>query len=260
MDWYYARNNERIGPVEEKELVKLLGAGEIQQNTLVWKEGMADWVQIGTLSEFSSLLQGSAGLPVPGLAVATGAGDLVTCAVSGRQYPRDQVLKIGNDYVSAENKAVYLQRMREGVGLGGAMEYAGFGNRFLALLVDWLILTIISLVIFIPAFFLLIGNLERLETFGIVLQLGLNLVSIGLIVVYQTIFIGRWGATPGKMICKLKVVRSDGSDLTYGRAFGRACAEILSYWSCYIGFIIAAFDDQKRALHDYICDTRVIYK
>jgi hypothetical protein len=29
---------------------------------------------------------------------------------------------------------------------------------------------------------------------------------------------------------------------------------------CYIGYIIAAFDGQKRALHDHMCDTRVIYK
>ena len=29
---------------------------------------------------------------------------------------------------------------------------------------------------------------------------------------------------------------------------------------CYIGYILAAFDDQKRSLHDHICNTRVIYK
>jgi len=29
---------------------------------------------------------------------------------------------------------------------------------------------------------------------------------------------------------------------------------------CYIGYLIVAFDDQKRALHDHICNTRVIYK
>lgn len=241
-------------------MVRLLGTGEIQQSTLVWKEGMSDWVQLGALPEFSSLAQGAAPAAVPSFAGAAGQSDWVTCAVNGRQYPRDQVLKIGNDYVSAENKAVYLQRMREGVGMAGVMEYAGFGNRFLALLIDWFVLTVISLIIFVPLFFLFIGSLQNFEEMGILMNLGMNVISMGLVVVYQTIFLGKWGATPGKMICKLKVVRSDGSDLTYGRAFGRACAEILSYWSCYIGFIIAAFDDQKRALHDYICDTRVIYK
>jgi uncharacterized RDD family membrane protein YckC len=27
-----------------------------------------------------------------------------------------------------------------------------------------------------------------------------------------------------------------------------------------IGYIMAGFDDEKRALHDRVCDTRVIYK
>jgi uncharacterized RDD family membrane protein YckC len=27
-----------------------------------------------------------------------------------------------------------------------------------------------------------------------------------------------------------------------------------------IGFVMAVFDGQKRALHDHICDTRVVHK
>jgi uncharacterized RDD family membrane protein YckC len=27
-----------------------------------------------------------------------------------------------------------------------------------------------------------------------------------------------------------------------------------------IGYIMAGFDEEKRALHDRVCDTRVIYK
>jgi hypothetical protein len=30
--------------------------------------------------------------------------------------------------------------------------------------------------------------------------------------------------------------------------------------TCFIGYIIAAFDNEKRALHDHICTTRVVYK
>jgi len=35
---------------------------------------------------------------------------------------------------------------------------------------------------------------------------------------------------------------------------------MVSGLACYIGYIIVAFDDQKRALHDHMCNTRVIYK
>jgi uncharacterized RDD family membrane protein YckC len=54
-------------------------------------------------------------------------------------------------------------------------------------------------------------------------------------------------------------VDAGGGKIGYGRAFGRSCAEILSQLICAIGYIIAAFDDQKRALHDHMCNTRVIY-
>jgi len=60
-------------------------------------------------------------------------------------------------------------------------------------------------------------------------------------------------------VFKLTVVDSSGGKISYGRAFGRSCAEILSQMICAIGYIIAAFDEQKRALHDHICNTRVIH-
>jgi uncharacterized RDD family membrane protein YckC len=77
---------------------------------------------------------------------------------------------------------------------------------------------------------------------------------------YQIFFLGKYGATPGKMACKLKVVTAEGTPITYGRATGRFFAEKLSGLTCTIGYIIAAFDDQKRTLHDHICGTRVVYK
>jgi uncharacterized RDD family membrane protein YckC len=80
------------------------------------------------------------------------------------------------------------------------------------------------------------------------------------VVLYNTLFVGKFAATPGKMACGLKVVDAEGGKVKYGRAFGRACSEILSGMVCYIGYIIAGFDQQKRALHDHICSTRVVYK
>ena len=79
-------------------------------------------------------------------------------------------------------------------------------------------------------------------------------------VAYDALFIGRFAATPGKMMAGLKVVDANASRVTYARAWGRAFAEILTGLTFSIGYIIAAFDGQKRALHDYVCDTRVIFK
>jgi uncharacterized RDD family membrane protein YckC len=60
------------------------------------------------------------------------------------------------------------------------------------------------------------------------------------------------------MAMGLKVVRADGSPVSIGLAFGRYFAKMLSGFILLIGYIMAAFDAQKRALHDMICDTRVI--
>ena len=77
---------------------------------------------------------------------------------------------------------------------------------------------------------------------------------------YETWFVGRFQATPGKMALGLKVVRPNGDRVSYARALGRYFAEILSGLTLAIGYIIAAFDEEKRTLHDRICDTRVVRK
>ena len=42
-------------------------------------------------------------------------------------------------------------------------------------------------------------------------------------------------------------------------AVGRYFAKFLSSITLCIGFIIAAFESEKRSLHDHICGTRVVY-
>jgi uncharacterized RDD family membrane protein YckC len=77
---------------------------------------------------------------------------------------------------------------------------------------------------------------------------------------YETIFIWKYGATLGKMAVKIQVVTSEGGTLSYGRSVGRYFAKWVSNLTCLIGYIMAAFDEEKRALHDRICNTRVVMK
>jgi uncharacterized RDD family membrane protein YckC len=60
------------------------------------------------------------------------------------------------------------------------------------------------------------------------------------------------------MVIGVKVLRPDGSPVSLGRAYGRYFAKFISALTLLIGFIMAGFDSQKRALHDMICDTRVV--
>jgi uncharacterized RDD family membrane protein YckC len=73
--------------------------------------------------------------------------------------------------------------------------------------------------------------------------------------------VGKYGATVGKMAAKIKIVNADGTPVSYGKAAGRYFAEILSSMICGIGYLMVAFDnEEKRALHDRICNTRVVRK
>ena len=75
---------------------------------------------------------------------------------------------------------------------------------------------------------------------------------------YETLMIGKYGATLGKMAAKVRVVTAEGGKVSYGRALGRYFSKLLSGMICAIGYIMAAFDEEKRALHDRICNTRVV--
>jgi uncharacterized RDD family membrane protein YckC len=55
-------------------------------------------------------------------------------------------------------------------------------------------------------------------------------------------------------------VRPDGEKISYARACGRGFAELVSSIILGIGYLMVVFDEEKRALHDRICDTRVVRK
>jgi uncharacterized RDD family membrane protein YckC len=141
------------------------------------------------------------------------------------------------------------------------LAYAGFWIRFLAKIIDGLI---VGVVVGLPiAIFILPrvlsgspAQLQSLLSYLAAPQWQLLETALGLI--YSGVFLGKFGATPGKMALGLKVVMPDGSPIGWGRAFGRSAAEIVSRIICFIGYIIAGFDAQKRALHDHIASTRVI--
>jgi uncharacterized RDD family membrane protein YckC len=92
-------------------------------------------------------------------------------------------------------------------------------------------------------------------------QLPFLAISLVIWLAYEVILIAKYGATLGKMACRIKVVTADGGPISYPRSFFRYLAKILSGFACWIGYIIAFFDGpQNRALHDHICNTRVVYR
>jgi len=75
---------------------------------------------------------------------------------------------------------------------------------------------------------------------------------------YEAFFLVRNAATPGKMALGLKVINVSGAPISWGKAIARFLCYYLDQLTLLIGYIIAAFDVEKRALHDHICGTRVV--
>jgi uncharacterized RDD family membrane protein YckC len=147
--------------------------------------------------------------------------------------------------------------------------YAGFWIRFVAKLIDGIILGVAGLILFIPVLLMFGGGaaLGR-RGFGdgamfgpaMVGVLGVSrLIWLALSTFYEVYFLSAHGATPGKMALGLKVIRADGGPISPMLAVARHFAEWVSAIIFMIGYIMAGFDPEKRALHDRICETRVIH-
>lgn len=138
--------------------------------------------------------------------------------------------------------------------------FAGFWIRFVAYIIDGIILNLIFTVIgFIiglaQAEYLL--DLEQSPEIAAPIIFLLLLLGLGYFVGMES---SEKQATIGKMAMNIKVVDDQGQRLSTGRAAGRFFGKILSGIILYIGFIMVAFHPQKKGLHDVMANTLVVYK
>jgi uncharacterized RDD family membrane protein YckC len=77
---------------------------------------------------------------------------------------------------------------------------------------------------------------------------------------YDVLLNGRFGATVGKMAIGARIVVWDGSRLGYSRAALRWLAARVSDLFFGAGYLLIAVRKDKRALHDLLAGTRVVYK
>ena len=250
MPWYYAKDNQRFGPYDDSQFAAMAGQGTIAPDTLVWKDGMQNW------QAFHEVTPPTPGAPSLERAVS-GDSPLVVCSSCNRTFPEDEVIQYQGSYICAACKPIFQQQLREGASFDSGWEYGGFWIRFVARVIDSMLM---ALIVFVPAFIIAMlsmgSNPDAFSTLYGLSQVWSWVIAIG----YDTFFIGKWGATPGKMACGLRVIKADGTRVTYLRAFARYWATQLSTLILLIGYIIAAFDEEKRALHDHLCSTRVIRK
>ena len=143
-------------------------------------------------------------------------------------------------------------------------EYAGFWVRFAAYIIDSIIISAGLLIV--KLFFGIVSLIgpEFLSTAfdsAILFQYSLRDIILYLAsAAYFVLLTYYTGTTLGKHVMNLRVISTKEvaqpsfADLLYRETIGRFLSGILC-----IGYILAGVDREKRALHDILCDTRVIY-
>ena len=126
MEWFYVADQKQVGPFNDAEFARLVGDGTIRRETLVWRAGMKDWQPYGSLLPPTPPTPPPAsspvGGPIPGSPVA-GAPGTGASAPSATMSPVRPVTTV---------------------------RYAGFWIRFLARVIDYLVLKLVGWIVLTP--------------------------------------------------------------------------------------------------------------
>jgi uncharacterized RDD family membrane protein YckC len=135
--------------------------------------------------------------------------------------------------------------------------YAGFWVRLCAFAIDSAILQLIFLLL--TPLHVHFGVISEVTPQTTATELAPTLLfAFWLMFFYDAIFVKNFSGTLGKIALGLAVVRQNGESMTWNCAFSRAFVGFFSSSLFGIGCLLAAFDTEKRALHDFIVDTRVL--
>jgi uncharacterized RDD family membrane protein YckC len=159
-----------------------------------------------------------------------------------------------------------------GFAAASRVEYAGFWLRFLALLIDNVVMGIGFVLILIPLIFLTgLGGLlsqihpdEELNDAGIFVLIGLIFLVATVSLVFTWLYhalmeSSEWQATVGKKAFGLVVTDMAGQRVSFARSTGRHFGKIISNMvPLFIGYIMAGFTEKKQALHDMLAGCMVL--
>ena len=231
--WYFVdAGHDRQGPVSDEELALAFRQGRVNRNTLVWRDGLAQWApleqHLGELPALPPPEPTLPGMPIPALP-GTGAAP---------PAPASDDLDTVVD--------------------------AGFIRRLGAYLIDSMLLGSVFYVVFLVGMVALavvathrVDSEETLLIGFVVMYLVYPLMSLAY---YAGMESSKLQATVGKMALGIKVVDGQGRRLGFGRAAGRWAGSLVSYLILYIGFFMAGWTRRKQALHDLMAGTFVVDK
>ena len=145
-----------------------------------------------------------------------------------------------------------------------APPYQGVAIRFVAILIDTIIIAIIGGILSIPfnALAVITNSASGTVTVSPASAVG-GLVSLAVFVLYFTLLEGHYGQTVGKMAVKIKVVReADGAPIDYSEAAVRTILRFLDLIPYIIPYLLGATliwsSDKKQRLGDRVARTVVV--
>ncbi len=154
--------------------------------------------------------------------------------------------------------------------------YAGFWLRFVAYIIDYIIIYVVQSFIFIPilgifgiSFASQMNNMEGMseaEAMGMVASMmamaGTTALLSAIIAILYWTFMesSKFQATVGKLVLGLQVTDVNGAKLDFVKALIRNVSKIISGMILFIGYIMAGFTEKKQGLHDIIAGTLVVKK
>jgi len=154
----------------------------------------------------------------------------------------------------------------EEVGPAPGIKFAPHGSRFLAYILDALIVTAVLIVLGIALSILLVGvaatgGRGNPATVGVGVLGGFAFIIVLLVVTfgYFPYFWAKSGQTPGMRPFNLYIVRdSDGGKISGAQAFVRLLGMWVSAAVVYLGYVWIFIDARRRGWHDLIAGTVVI--
>ncbi|HYA33045.1 MAG TPA: RDD family protein [Candidatus Bathyarchaeia archaeon] len=141
--------------------------------------------------------------------------------------------------------------------------YQGVAIRFVAILIDTIIIGLIGAILSAPFNALTaFANSASGVTFSTASGLG-GLVSLAVFLLYFTLLEGRYGQTVGKMAVRIKVVRqADGAPIDYSEAAVRTILRFLDLIPYIVPYLLGAIliwsSEEKQRLGDRVAKTVVV--
>ncbi len=140
-------------------------------------------------------------------------------------------------------------------------DIAGIGSRFLAALVDSIIILILQFLVYITLFFAL-GGADYFENgdSGWIIAI-FSLIAFAMLWGYYIFFEMLWnGQSPGKRWVGLRVIRADGTPITLAESLVRNLVRLIDFLPVYygIGVVTMFINEQSRRLGDLAAGTLVV--